>query len=168
MVLPVLSRFNFTTSAWIYPIVASIRCLCVFSFLRLLKEKQEREDRSNSSNVLSPCPSSVRSPPPKEKESVKFHEDLPLLQRVLLLKKHQEEPVPAGSPPISPTMTLVPTTGVTTVTVTKSSTSGSKWSTVSTQHKGAFSNQTGPIVWLICNYRHVPRSPSQAFLPGPL
>lgn len=71
--------------------------LPLLSRLRLLKEKQEHEERSKSSTppVLSPSPSSVKSPPPVPEEAEEEPREvvgagLPLLQRLLLLKSKEE------------------------------------------------------------------------------
>ncbi|XP_044260649.1 uncharacterized protein LOC123008726 isoform X1 [Tribolium madens] len=57
--------------------------------LRLLKEKQENEERSKSATppILSPSSSSVKSPPPiLEDTNEPIGAGLPLLQRILMLK----------------------------------------------------------------------------------
>ncbi|KAF5284189.1 hypothetical protein FQR65_LT00189 [Abscondita terminalis] len=69
--------------------------------LRLLKEKQDHEDRTNSAtaSLLPPC-SGPKSPPPEDQAT---GSGLPLLQRVLLLKNREEPVAPSGSQPTSPT-----------------------------------------------------------------
>lgn len=56
---------------------------------RLLKEKQENEERAKSATppILSPSSSSVKSPPPIPEDSTEpIGVGLPLLQRILMLK----------------------------------------------------------------------------------
>lgn len=96
---------------------------------RLLKEKQENEERercaasggqttvtipSTSPSVLSPSPSSIKSPPPITEEPQEPPEPpepigagLPLLQRLLLLKKKEGEAT-QSSQPTSPTSITQP------------------------------------------------------------
>lgn len=76
---------------------------------RLLKEKQDHEDRNNSSSVHSALPTSshgIKSPPPTGESSTST---LPLLQRVLLLKSKEDHALLSSSQPTSPT-TITPTT----------------------------------------------------------
>lgn len=57
--------------------------------IRLLKEKQENEERAKSATppILSPSSSSVKSPPPiPEDASEPSGNGVPLLQRILMLK----------------------------------------------------------------------------------
>lgn len=100
-----------------------------FNFLfRLLKEKQEHEDRNNSApaSVPTSCPSSAKSPPASEEP---VGSGLPLLQRVLLLKNKDEPPGHSCSQPTSPT-TATPTTTVSRSSISLPATS-SKPSTIS-------------------------------------
>ncbi|KAF5280735.1 hypothetical protein FQA39_LY18018 [Lamprigera yunnana] len=72
--------------------------------LRLLKEKQDHEEKANSStaSLLASCPPAAKSPPSNDEPT---NSSLPLLQRVLLLK-NKEEPVSLScSLPTSPTAT---------------------------------------------------------------
>lgn len=96
---------------------------------RLLKEKQDHEEQRNlTSNVataspaiLSPSPTSIKSPPATQEEPEVIGAGLPLLQRLLLLKAKEEKAAVtnvACSQPTSPT-SLVQTT-----TTTRASFSG--------------------------------------------
>ncbi|XP_031330429.1 cyclic nucleotide-gated cation channel beta-3 isoform X2 [Photinus pyralis] len=79
--------------------------------LRLLKEKQEHEDRTSSANasLLSPCPTAARSPPLPDEQPT--GSGLPFLQRVLLLKNRDEPLTLSCSQPTSPTTTTtIPST----------------------------------------------------------
>ncbi|KAK9753124.1 hypothetical protein QE152_g3638 [Popillia japonica] len=95
--------------------------------LRLLKEKQDHEEQRNapvtntvtSPAVLSPSPSSVKSPPPTQEEPEVIGAGLPLLQRLLLLKAKEEKA--ANLPCSQPTS---PTALVQTTTTTRASFSG--------------------------------------------
>lgn len=61
---------------------------------RLLKEKQDNEDRSKSTTpIASPTSSSMRSPPPvsEEDNGELIGAGLPLLQRILMLKAKEEK-----------------------------------------------------------------------------
>ncbi|XP_044764166.1 cyclic nucleotide-gated cation channel beta-1-like isoform X2 [Coccinella septempunctata] len=69
--------------------------LPLLSRLRLLKEKQENEDRSkhSTSPMLSPSSSSIKSPPlisEEIPEEEPMDTSIPLLQRILLLKAKEE------------------------------------------------------------------------------
>ncbi|KAK5638716.1 hypothetical protein RI129_013011 [Pyrocoelia pectoralis] len=72
--------------------------------LRLLKEKQEREDRTNSTTVTLLPLDTPKSPPPSEEPS---SSGLPFLQRVLMLKNKEEPLTLSCSQPTSPTTTTV-------------------------------------------------------------
>lgn len=73
--------------------------------LRLLKEKQEHEERASNSAtplIMSPSPSSLKSPPPVPEEPQECAAGLPLLQRILQLKS-REDHMTTCSLPTSPT-----------------------------------------------------------------
>lgn len=61
--------------------------------LRLLKEKQDNEERAKiSSPIVSPSSSSIKSPPPiVEEPNEPIGVGLPLLQRILMLKAKEEK-----------------------------------------------------------------------------
>ncbi|GJQ78132.1 hypothetical protein Trydic_g2469 [Trypoxylus dichotomus] len=101
--------------------------LPLLSRLRLLKEKQDHEEQrtaflsntGTSPSILSPSPSSIKSPPPTQEEPEVIGAGLPLLQRLLLLKAKEER---AGNLPCSqPTS---PTSVAHTTTTTRASFSG--------------------------------------------
>lgn len=81
-------------------------------YRRLLKEKQDNEERCKSATppILSPSASSLKSPPPVVEEEETEHQTnevigagLPLLQRLLLLKSKEEHAQQQPPPPTSPT-----------------------------------------------------------------
>ncbi|GLV37004.1 Cyclic nucleotide-gated ion channel-like [Carabus blaptoides fortunei] len=115
--------------------------LPLLSRLRLLKEKQDNEDRASiclhaSSGVPSPS-SAITSPAPHGDES---HEiigaGLPLLQRLLLLKAKEDRASLITSSPspvaVVPPTTLAPPAVATTVVITSSAASTTPVTTIST------------------------------------
>lgn len=115
----ITSKFT-TIRAPILALFAGCHCISVhLSFhFRLLKEKQDHEERSKSATppILSPSPSSVKSPPPVVQQEPEQQQPpnevigagLPLLQRLLLLKSKEEHAQQQQQPPpTSPTPTAV-------------------------------------------------------------
>lgn len=95
-----------------------------------MKEKQDHEERGNNNTatspaILSPSPSSVKSPPPTQEEPEVIGAGLPLIQRLLLLKaKEERSAATIGNLPCSQPTSPTSLTHTTTTSTTRASFSG--------------------------------------------